>query len=110
MMILTYLKIGGVVALVLGLYGAGWKTRDAFCDAAKAKQEVSELKLQIKARDKAATEDTVQFVKDQAEIAELEQKVSDAKANVGRGECLSAPDTDGLRRLWEPRNPRAGSK
>jgi hypothetical protein len=37
---LTYFKIGGVIAVVLGLYGAGWATRDAFCDAAETRSQL----------------------------------------------------------------------
>lgn len=78
----------------------GWKTRDAFCDAAAAKKQVVELKLQIAARDVAAAVDAQNAVKAAQEKEELEGVIRDLESQIGAGECLDTRDADSLRKLW----------
>lgn len=38
------IKLAIIAAIMLGTFGAGWKTRDAFCDAAAARKELQDEK------------------------------------------------------------------
>lgn len=96
----TYLKIGGLVLAVALLFGAGWKTRDAFCDAAAAKLEIATLQKQIKASAAAAQQDVARAEAQSKELTELEERINDLKAHITDGGCLSESDVDWLRRIW----------
>lgn len=99
------------VAAVMA-FGAGWKTRDAFCDATAQRKLVSDLMKQLEARDEASDRDAARIRQDSVAIEELEKRIADAKANVGSGQCLDPRDTDGLRRLWgkSKDHPRSNSR
>ena len=84
----TYLKIGAVVAVLLAAFGGGWKTRDAFCDAAAAKAENAGLKAQIALLTKRAetaeaisSEDRKRAEADAAEIARLQKLIDETPEN-----------------------------
>lgn len=94
----TYI-IGALVAVAIG-FGAGWKTRDAFCDAAEAKAQVAQLQRQINARDAAERANNELADKQAAEISDLERQADDLRGKISAGECFSVDDVSRLRGLW----------
>jgi hypothetical protein len=97
---LKFTAIAAVVALAVG-FGSGWKTRDAFCDAAAAKARVASLETQLEARDTAAQQDAARVTAAEAEKANLENKARELEARIGTGECFSRDDSNQLRDLWQ---------
>jgi hypothetical protein len=87
------------VAFVLGAAG-GWKTRDAFCDAAAAKARVASLETQIKARDAASTQDAARIRVAEEAKAKLEGVARELESRISAGECFGANDADRVRDLW----------
>ena len=97
--------------IVLGItavtsFGSGVWVRDAFCDSAAAKVQLSiangkieELNRNITARDEAASANSVQAEKDRAELERLQGAIDEAK--ISAGVCFTSDDVDGLRNnLW----------
>lgn len=95
----TKIIIAAVVAAVF--FGAGWRTRDAFCDAAAAKAEVASLRKQIESRDAAALQDQAKAASDALVQAQLEGAIRDLESKVSAGKCLGDADADRLRELWK---------
>lgn len=99
-MLLTYLKIGALVLAISVVFGAGWKTRDAFCDAAAAKAEVATLQKRLDAATAASKADTKVAAAQADELKELEEQTNALRDKISAGECLSESDVDWLRRIW----------
>ena len=92
--------IAALVAAAI-VFGAGWKTRDAFCDAAAAKAEVNNLRNQLHARDAAASQDQAKAALNELTQRQLEGTIRDLESQISAGECLGRDDADRLRRLWK---------
>jgi shikimate kinase len=93
----TQLIVLGVAAVVA--FGGGWKTRDAFCDTAKAKQEAANLQAGIKLLNERletsrviAEQDANRAKADAERIAELRRKINETPAN---NEACLDPDAAG---------------
>jgi hypothetical protein len=102
-----WVKAVAVGALVIAVYGAGWKTRDAFCDAAAAKtalaaeqQIAADLRRQLTTYQQAAADDSLRALEDQQEINRLKEASDDLETRIGSGDCLNADDTGELRAVW----------
>jgi len=94
----TKLIIAAVLAAIA--FGAGWKTRDAFCDAAAAKAEVEALSKKIEARDAAALQDQANAAQSKLVQEQLEGTIRDLESKISAGVCFGADDADRLRHLW----------
>lgn len=96
------MAIAAGVALVIGSV-SGWKTRDAFCDAAAAKAEVARLTNILNAAKIASEEDAKAVRADADKAEELEKAIRDAQVSVDRndGQCLDSYKSDRLRSLWK---------
>jgi hypothetical protein len=94
------IKLAIGLALAVGLFFSGWKTRDAFCDAAEAKRQVEELRSQIEARDAAARGDQKRAAEDVKIKEQLKEVIRGLESKVATGECFSAGDVDSIRSLW----------
>lgn len=96
--------------IVLGLtaatsFGSGVWVRDAFCDSAAAKVQLSlaqgqidQLKKNITARDNAEQANKDQSAKDREELMRLQIVIEEFKAT--DGVCFTDGDVNGLRKLW----------
>lgn len=94
------IAIASGVALLVGA-GFGWKTRDAFCDAAQAKAELAMARAEVKAiQDRLLAADAAvaayerRLTEDAAADRANREKADDTPANAGA--CLPA---DAARRL-----------
>lgn len=104
------MNIQAIIALILVTlsFGGGWVTRDAFCDSAAAKAQVSLLQAKntalntlIDQQNKALKADAEQFGANLNKLAELEKQTNELQSKISVGVCLTAPDVDGLRSLWK---------
>ncbi|MPZ19511.1 MAG: hypothetical protein GEV06_16565 [Luteitalea sp.] len=102
-----WVKAAAVGALVLVVYGAGWKTRDAFCDAAAAKtalaaeqQIAADLRRQLTTYQQAAADDNLRALEDQQEINKLKEASDEVETRIVDGACLTGADTGELRAVW----------
>ena len=94
------MAIGVAIAFLAGS-ASGWKVRDAFCDAAEAKRQVAELRLQLDARDAAAKADQGKAALQFKKIEQLETAIRDAESKTDSTVCLDRSDTRRLRNLWK---------
>lgn len=105
-------KLIAIAVAALVLFGAGWKTRDAFCDAAALRVEVAAAQAKQKtaeaqvAREKATTKDAQErAAKLEQEARELDERLEEfkrelAKRTKGGGSCRVSPgDLKRLQRL-----------
>lgn len=107
MIIPWQLKVGAAVFAIVLVFGAGWKTRDAFCDAAAAREALAgeraisaSLRGQLHAYQNATALDAQRALADQQEISRLEGVARDLENRIGDGACLDGGDVDQLRGLW----------
>jgi predicted RNase H-like nuclease (RuvC/YqgF family) len=94
------IKLAIGLALAIGLFFSGWKTRDAFCDAAEAKRQVRELTRQIEARDEAMKRDATRAAANVKELETLQEAIRGLEGKMAQGECFSADDVERIRSLW----------
>jgi hypothetical protein len=94
---------GGVIAL-LAFSGGVW-VRGSFCDAAKYKAQAESLTKMLKATTENYTRDAKVASANAAKLDQLERAIREAQDKVARadGQCLTADDADGLRKLWRQR-------
>jgi hypothetical protein len=99
------LGIVGLVALVAGFSSGVW-VRDAFCDAASARQELANEKAEserlrkvIVAGREADIANKAQGDKDRADLGKLQDAIDELK--ISAGTCFTDADTDQLRNLWK---------
>lgn len=102
-----WVKAIAIGAILLVAAGVGWKTRDAFCDAAKAKAELrieraiaADLRKQIAVFNESAKADSERADNDKTEIERLEGVARGLETRISDGACLSDADLGELRSLW----------
>jgi hypothetical protein len=101
-LMLKIVAVGGVVALVVG-FGAGYKVRDAFCDAGEAKAQVLHLQRQLLASKEAEAANTKLILEQDEALLKLENDINEMRGKISVGECFTDGDVDRLRRLWPTR-------
>lgn len=101
---ITALLVGAGL-LAATSFGSGVWVRDAFCDSAAAKVQLSlaasqieQLKKNITARDFAEQANKDQSIKDREELMRLQSVIEEFKAT--DGVCFTDGDVNGLRKLW----------
>jgi hypothetical protein len=102
-----WVKAIAVGALVLAVYGAGWKTRDAFCDAAAAKTALAaeqkiaaDLRRQLTTYQQAQAKDNLQALEDQQDDNRRKEAANDIETRISDGDCLTGGDVNELRSIW----------
>lgn len=102
-----WMKAAAIAVVLVSAFGAGVWTRDAFCDAAAAKQALAaqqkiaeDLRQQITAYNNASVLDAQRAAADQQEIIRLEGVARELETRISDGACLSGSDVDELRSLW----------
>jgi len=101
-MVIAQLKIaaiGGLVALLVG-FGAGWKTKTAFCDAAATRAQSAHDARQHNARDAADASEAQLFPEQERDLSALKEPTDAISGKISVGECFAAGDVDRLRELW----------
>jgi hypothetical protein len=99
---LKWIALSSAITFAVGSL-AGWKTRDAFCDAAEAKAQVEHLQRQVNAQVAADKVNSELSKQQMSEISKLEQQADELRDKISAGVCFTAHDVDRLRNLW----PRA---
>jgi hypothetical protein len=97
---LKFAAIAAGIASVVA-FGAGWKTRDAFCDAAEARARVASLEKQITAYHTAAQQDAERVRAAEETKAKMEGVARELETKITAGVCMSGDDADRLRDLWK---------
>lgn len=107
---MNYIKLGIIAAVLLAVFGAGWGTRDAFCDAAEARAELATEKSlhETTKRDLSAAKAAVLFANaaigsiDHADTTRQEtiNERQTEPAQAGADRCkLGAAGVDWLRKV-----------